>query len=245
MLAAHGSRDPASSATMRAVARRVARLWPAPVVAAFLDFDRPSIGEACERVTQANPDALSAPPPGSVPVVVPALLTNAYHRLVDLPAVLSAIPHPTLLADVLGPDALLVAALRRRLSELEDRPDGLVLIAAGTSDAVARSTVDDMARELGRQLEMPCTVGYASASAPTPGEAAVAVRALGARRIVAASYFLASGRLYHAAAESARAGGAVAVAAPLGATDEIVRLVVARAVAAVRAGRAEASVGAR
>jgi len=222
VLAAHGSRDPASSATMRALAARVARVWPAPVVAAFLDFDEPSI-----------PDAVAALPDGTIPVVVPALLTNAYHGRVDLPGVLSEVPRPTLLSDVLGPDPLLVAGMRHRLSELDGSFDALVLVAAGTSDAAARSTVDDMAGELGRQYDVECRVGYASASAPTPGEAVVALREAGARRILGAAYFLATGRLYRAAVRSAIGAGAIDVAAPLGTADELVHLIAARAAAAL------------
>ncbi len=225
MLAAHGSRDPASAATMVRLAERVGRVWPARVVAAFLDFDEPSIPDALLT--------LEADPP---PVVVPALLTHAYHRRIDIPAILATVGVPARVADVLGPaspgvapDPLLVAALCRRLSELDTSFDGLVLLAAGTSHAPARSTVEAVAAEMGRLLNVGCVVGYASASAPTGGQAVAALRVAGARRIVAASYFLAPGRLYSAAAASARAEGAVHVAAPLGAADELVRLIVDRA----------------
>ena len=228
VLAAHGSRDPASAVTMRRLAAAVGRVWPAPVVAAFLDFDQPSI-----------PDALRSLPAAPAPVVVPALLTRAYHGRVDLPMVLASTDVDTRLSPVLGladpyetPDPLLVKALRRRLSEIERPFDGLVLIAAGTSDATARSTVDVVAAELGRQLNVACMAGYASASSPTAGEAVAALRATGSRRIAAAAYFLAPGRLYSAAAASARGAGALGVAAPLGAAEELVRLVVARATAA-------------
>ena len=230
VLAAHGSRDPASAATIGRLATAVGRRWPAPVLAAFLDFDQPSI-----------PDALRGLPAGPSSVVVPALLTRAYHRLIDLPMVLASTDIRTRLTSVLGPevptdlpDPLLVAALRRRLSELDTPVDGLVLIAAGTSDPGARSTVDVVAAEMGRQLNVACTVGYASASAPTAAEAVEAIRATGARRIAAAAYFLAPGRLYSAAAASARAGGAIGVAEPLGSAEELVRLILARATAAQR-----------
>jgi sirohydrochlorin ferrochelatase len=206
------------------LAKRVRAHWPAPVVASFLDFNTPSI-----------PDTLRVLAPiGRTPIVVPMLLTSAYHGRVDLPAVLSE-AGPSRLAPVLGPagpgeapDPLLVAALRRRLSELDTGPepaDGLVLIAAGTSHAPARSTVDAVAAE----LDHPCVVGYASASGPTAGEAVEAVRAMGARRILVASYFLAVGRLYEAAAASAMADGASGVAEPLEDAEELVRLIVARA----------------
>jgi len=192
------------------------------VVVAFLDFDEPSI-----------PDALGSLSAGPVPIVVPALLTDAFHGRVDLPAVLAAAPYASRLAPVLGPDPLLVAALRRRVLALstgsDAPPDAVVLIAAGTSDAAARSTVDETAVRLGGLLGVPCRVGYASASGPTAGEAVAASRAAGARRVVVASYFLAPGRLYDAAANSALRAGAVGVAAPLGSAAEVVSLVVARA----------------
>jgi sirohydrochlorin ferrochelatase len=210
---------------MARLAKRVRAHWPAPVVAAFLDFNTPSIPDTLRVLT----------PGGPTPVVVPMLLTSAYHRRVDLPAVLAAAAVPSRLAPVLGPsspgeapDPLLLAALRRRLSELDTAADGLVLIAAGTSHAPARSTVDAVAAA----LDLPCVVGYASASGPTAGEAVDAIRATGARRILAASYFLAPGRLYEAAAASARAAGVLGVAAPIGAADELVRLILDRALAA-------------
>jgi sirohydrochlorin ferrochelatase len=60
----------------------------------------------------------------------------------------------------------------------------------------------------------------------------IAVRRLGARRIVAVSYFLAPGLLHTAAVREVRAAGALGVAEPLGTTDEVVRLVVQRGQAA-------------
>jgi sirohydrochlorin ferrochelatase len=77
-------------------------------------------------------------------------------------------------------------------------------------------------------LGVPCRAGYASAAGPTAGEVASALRAAGARRVAVAAYFLATGRLYRTAAESARAAGAVAVAAPLGAARELAHLILAR-----------------
>jgi sirohydrochlorin ferrochelatase len=229
VLVGHGSRDPRSSATMRALADGVARRWVGPVTAAFLDFDPPSVPGALRAVVDH---------PGGMPIVVPALLTRAYHGRVDLPEVLASAPVPTRLAAVLGPaapgetvDPLLVTALLRRVSEVEARFDGLALLAAGTSQTAARSTVEEVAAALADLLHVPCTVGYASASTPGPAEAVEALRARGCRRVVGAAYFLAPGRLYTAAVTGARAAGAIAVAAPLGAANELVELVLARAAA--------------
>jgi len=227
VLIAHGSRDPRSASTIRRLAARVAAAWSGPVSAAFLDFNLPAV----PSVLRGLAAEASAPS-----VVVPCLLTSAHHGRVDVPQVLADAGVPTRLTPVLGPaapgdepDARLVVGLGRRLSELDASFDALVLIAAGTSHAAARSTVDTTARSLGRALDVPCLVGYASASAPTPAEAVAELHRRGASRVAAASYFLAPGRLYDIAAASARAAGAVAVAGPLGPAEEIVRLVLARA----------------
>lgn len=232
LLVAHGSRDPRSARTVRRLADRVAVRWPGPVGASFLDFDTPSVAESLRRHRHASP------------IVVPLLLTSAYHRRVDLPAVLHDTGVTADVADVLGPaapeeapDPRLLGALSRRLSELDLRPrfDGIVLIAAGTSDASARSTVDRVAEQLSTVHHAPCMVGYASASGPTPREAVAGLRRAGATHVVAASYFLAAGRLYDAAAASALTGGSVGVAAPLGAATELVELILDRARTAGRA----------
>ena len=229
VLVGHGSRDPRSSATMRALADRVARRWAGPVTAAFLDFDPPTVPGALRGLADR---------PGGVPIVVPALLTRAYHGRVDLPEVLASVPVPTQLAAVLGPadpgdpvDPLLVSGLLRRVSEVESPFDGLALLAAGTSSAAARSTVEHVATVLAQRLHVPCAVGYASASGPRPAEAIARLRALGCARVVGCAYFLAPGRLYEAAVAGAMGAGAIAVAAPLGAASELVDLVLARATA--------------
>ena len=225
VLVAHGSRDPRSAATMRELGRRVGMRWSFGVSTAFLDFNAPSVSAALREL-----------PAGRRAIVVPALLTKAYHGRVDLPEILSTVTTPSRVTAVLGPaepgeaaHPLLMAALLRRLSELDVGADAVALIAAGTTDARARSTVEGVARQLASQMDVACAVGYASASSPTAGDAVARLRASGARRVVAASYFLAAGRLHDAAAASARQAGAIGVAAPLGAADELVELIVARA----------------
>lgn len=106
--------------------------------------------------------------------------------------------------------------------------DAVVLVAAGTRDAVARQTVEQVATALGAALGLPCLAAYASAAPPTAGEAVTRLRAAGARRVAVAAYFLAPGRLYETAMASARGAGAVAFATALEAAPELARLVLAR-----------------
>jgi sirohydrochlorin ferrochelatase len=231
LLVAHGSIDPRAAATTRALGRAVARLRPGlDVRVSFLEHAGPRPGAALS--------ALSATGHRSA-VVVPLLLTSAYHGRVDLPAVLAearagGLELDVATTDVLGPvdgvvAPLLLAGLRRRLRETGVRYDGLVLAAAGTRDAAARSTVDLVAAGLGAALGVPCVAGFASAS-PVTGAAAVAtLRSAGCRRVAVASYFLARGRLYRAVVESARSAGVVGPAAgPLGDAVELASLVVDR-----------------
>jgi sirohydrochlorin ferrochelatase len=230
ILVAHGSADPRAAATTRALVRAVAAARPGlDVRPAYLEHAGPRPGEVLAALAGTGHPGAS---------VVPLLLTAAYHGRVDLPAVLAAargdgLTLPVRMTDVLGPvggvvPAPLLAGLRRRLAELDTGYDAVVLAAAGTRDAQARTTVVEAATALGAALGVPCQAGYASAAGPAAGEAVSALRAAGARRVAVAAYFLATGRLYRTAADSARAAGAVAVAAPLGAARELAHLVLAR-----------------
>jgi sirohydrochlorin ferrochelatase len=227
ILVAHGSRDPRSAAAVRRLAASVGRRWPAPVVAAFLEADRPDPVMALRTL---------AGPPGCPVVVVPALLTTGYHGRVDLPAAVRRSGVDTVLAPVLGPARpgdppapLLLDVLRWQLSALDIEHDGVALLAAGTRDPAARSTVEEVARALSVSLGLPCVAGYATGAAPHGAEAVTQLRELGARRIVAASYFLTPGRLYDTAAASTRAVGGLAVAAPLADAPALADLVILRA----------------
>lgn len=242
VLVAHGSADPRAATTTEALARLVAAARPGLAVRpAYLDHAGPRPGQVLAELAAAGHPASA---------VVPLLLTAAYHRRVDLPAVLAEAPAgglrlPVTVTGGLGPlpggavPAPLLAALRRRLAErVRRRYDAVVLAAAGTRDQAAQATVAAAATALGEALGVPCRPGYASAARPTAAEAVASLRAAGGRRVAVAAYFLAPGQLYEAAADSARAAGAVAVAAPLGASPELAHLVLARldAAAAVPIG---------
>ncbi|TCB97734.1 cobalamin biosynthesis protein CbiX [Micromonospora zingiberis] len=234
LLVAHGSRDPRAADATRALARAISAARPGtPVLASWLDHTEPGPTEALRGLAAAGHRRA---------VLVPLLLTAAYHRRVDIPAAVAAAqqsgpPIRVAVTDVLGPvgdevDRALLAGLRRRLAEADPgRFDALVLAAAGTRDPAARASVGRVARALGAALGTPTRVSYASAAPPAVDVAVQRLRTAGARRVAVAAYFLAPGLFHDAVAAAARAAGAVAVAAPLTDAPEVVDLVLHRATA--------------
>jgi sirohydrochlorin ferrochelatase len=227
---AHGSRDPRSAATINALVAEVRAQRPdLRIEAAFLDLSRPTFHAVIDRLVKAGYDEI---------VVVPLLLTEAYHAKVDVPSAIAEVSAKhagvkvratailgleTCFLEVL--DERLRTALRaHRVREL----DALVLAGAGSSDPLANQAVARLARIWGAHHKLPVTAAYASASPPATGEAVRAFRAEGRRHIAVASLFLAPGFLPDRAAELAYEAGAVAVSAPLGAHPEVARTVLAR-----------------
>jgi sirohydrochlorin ferrochelatase len=198
------------------------------VSAAFLGHAAPSAAQA-----------LGALHPGPV-VVLPLLLTEAYHSKTDLPAALRAASrgHEIRYGGTLGPHPLLITALERRLAEAGvpagDPGTSVVLAAAGSSDpaataAIARLAAGWQALRGWRRV----VAAYASAAAPTPAQAVAAQFAGGARRVVVASYLLAPGRFAGQVRDQGLAAGASAVSAPLGAAPELAGILLDRYAAAL------------
>ena len=213
---AHGSRDPAAALATHAMADAVRRARPGlEVQPAFLDHASPRLG-----------DVVAALPGGCV--VVPLLLAAAYHSDVDIPAVLDAVEHPAVQADVLGPDPLLLRALERRLAEAGvaagDPATALVLAAAGSSSDSAADGVRATAQNWATRGWWAVEPVFASAARPTVAEAVAALRRRGAPRIAVATYLLFPGLF----ADRLTASGADVVAAPLAAAPEVVALVLRR-----------------
>jgi sirohydrochlorin ferrochelatase len=227
---AHGSRDPRSAKTVRALVDEVRRMRPdLRIETAFLDLAKPSFGAVADRLVRAGYDEI---------VVVPLLLTEAFHAKVDVPTVIAEVMarHEGLqvrATHVLGLEAAFIDVLDRRLREaLSDARvcelDALVLAAAGTTDPLATQSINRLARLWGNRHKLPTVTAFASASPPATGEAVRAFRAQGRRHIAVGSLFLAPGFLYDRAAELALEAGAVAVSQPFGADPEVARAILAR-----------------
>ncbi|MEO5665007.1 MAG: sirohydrochlorin chelatase [Nocardioides sp.] len=227
---AHGSRDPRSAATIKALVAEVKKMRPdLRIETAFLDLSKPSFDTVVDRLVKAGFDEI---------VVVPLLLTEAFHARVDVPGAVATATarHEGLkirATRVLGMEAafleVLDVRLREALKEARVRElDALVLAAAGSSDPLANQAVARLARTWGTRHKLPVTAAFASAAPPAAGEAVRAFRAEGRRHIAVASFFLAPGTLPDRAAELAIEAGAVAVSEPLGAHPEVARAILAR-----------------
>ena len=227
---AHGSRDPRSKATNEALVAETREMRPdLRIEVAFLDHVRPSFETAVNKLVRARFDEI---------VVVPLLLSEAFHARVDVPDAIAQATarHEGLqirATKVLGLEPSFLEVLDRRLREALSAArvrelDALVLAAAGSSDPLANQAVARLARVWGAHHRLPVTAAFASATPPATGEAVRAFRAEGRRHVAVASMFLAPGFLPDRAAELALEAGAVAVSEPLGADPEVARAILAR-----------------
>lgn len=236
---AHGSRDPRSAAAVTALVDVVRSLRPGlDVRLAFLDLCAPRLPEVLAAVHGEGHDRA---------VVVPLLLGRAYHARVDVPAVVrDALRRMPLLrvavADVLGPDPRLAGAALRRLAEagvaLRDGRLGVVLAAAGSSDAAANAEVTAVARGWARRAPWVGAEAAFASAAPTVADAIRALRARGARRVAVASWFVAPGLLPDRIAHAAlHADPSAVLAAPLAPAPETAEVVLDRYHAALATAR--------
>ena len=227
---AHGSRDPRSAQTIKALVDEVRGMRPdLRIEPAFLELAKPSFATVVDRLVRAGYDEI---------VVVPLLLTQAYHARVDVPGAIAeaSTRHPQLqikASEILGLETSFLEVLDERLREALASArirelDALVLAAAGSSDPLANQAVARLGRLWGAHHKLPVTAAYASSAPPATGEAVRAFRGQGRRHIAVASLFLAPGFLPDRAAELAIEAGAVAVSEPLGAHPHLARTILAR-----------------
>lgn len=216
---AHGSRDPRSARTIRAITDALRSAYPdLEVHVAFLGLSVPSLADVVETVARTGHTRA---------VVVPLLLGSAFHSRVDLPDLLAAMAarHPGLdlvQAPVLGDDERLVSAVRDRIiatgTSTADETVGIALSAVGSSDAEANAVTRSIASRVCHGTAWKhAAVCFAAAAEPTVDAAITALRARGADRIVVGSWFLAPGLLNERIQDRARRNDAHAVfAEPVG-----------------------------
>ncbi|MBB4682537.1 sirohydrochlorin chelatase [Amycolatopsis jiangsuensis] len=229
---AHGSRDPRSAATVRALAGVVRAQAPGlEVHESFLDLSEPRVTDVLRGLHARGHRSA---------VVVPLLLGSAFHARVDLPALVAEVADDCpgfriQVSDVLGADPALQAVALDRLADARHRKGtGVLLTAVGSSNPEANAVVAELAKRWESRLGLPVSEAFASATQPDVPTAAARLRARGVRHLVAASWFLAPGLLPDRIAALAReADPGAFLAGPLADDPRVADVVIARYAAAV------------
>jgi uroporphyrin-III C-methyltransferase / precorrin-2 dehydrogenase / sirohydrochlorin ferrochelatase len=229
VLLAHGSPDPRHAKGVEKVAQQVRRRWPGSVHAAYLDHHPPSATDVAQRLEGG--------------VLVPLLLTTAYHVRTDVPEAAAAMDalgrgHYEV-AGALGPDPLLFAAADELLARAGFGPDphtGVVLFAGGSSDREAISTIDKAVAGRAAAGWGPWAVA-ALAGGDEIDVAVDRLRADGAERVLVVTYMVADGVLRDRMVTYAEKADAEVVPGSLGETDALADLVVHRGREALATGR--------
>jgi sirohydrochlorin ferrochelatase len=98
----------------------------------------------------------------------------------------------------------------------------------GADAALVTASIARLARLWSGRHHLPTSIAFADASPPSTGEAVRDWRRQGKRHVAVGSLFITSGPHADRAAELAFEAGACAVSGPLGAHDELSRLIVSR-----------------
>lgn len=246
LLISHGSRQPHAAAYAHRVAATLRTDDPAREVAvSFLDVDGPAPGAALQSLLRRGADLVQ---------VVPMLFSAGYHYRVDVPAALDAVreSHPHVHVRMAAPllhesQTELVVALDARLRDASSAngrrngsaaksPDGLVLMAAGSSDPRARERVTELAHTWGRERNLPAEVAFCDLRGGEVRAAIALLRTRGVLSVACGALFLANGRLLEAASQAAVDAGAGTVAGPLGTAPALLELIRRRCLEPVAAG---------
>jgi sirohydrochlorin cobaltochelatase len=215
LLCGHGSRDVEAIREFETLAAAMrARLPGRRVEHGFLEFARPTIGDALHRLREDGVREIDA---------LPGMLFAAGHAKNDIPSVLNDFVAEH--ADVavrygrdLAIDPLMLRAARERIEAAEAaapvpvaRADAaLLVIGRGTNDPDANSNVAKVARLLAEGMGYGWgAAGFSGVAQPLTDAALARMLKLGFRRIVVFPYFLFTGVLVkriYAAADAAAVG---------------------------------------
>jgi sirohydrochlorin ferrochelatase len=146
---AHGTQDPNGLAEIRRLINIVRTKRPdLAIEMCWLDGAAPTL-------------AALLPTVNGPAVVVPILLSTGYHVKADIPAIVGDRPD-TAISPPLGPDPRISRVVYLRLIQARTEgqgDDGVVLIAAGSSDPDARAELTEVARQVERWNHFPVSIG--------------------------------------------------------------------------------------
>jgi sirohydrochlorin ferrochelatase len=222
VLLAHGSPDPRHAAGVEELAAHVrARTSGRSVHTAYLDHHPPSPSDAAASLERAA-------------VVVPVLLTPAYHAKVDVPSAVAAMTRDSGLdvglAASLGPHHLLLDAAEELLAAEGISPSAdtaVILYAAGSSDSAAVLSVAQTISAAPRRGWGPWAVAALDGGSSLDD----VLRGLPdeVERTVAVSFMVAEGVLRDRMAQACGRHGVTMVHGALARTSAVAELVLERA----------------
>ncbi len=214
LIAAHGSRDEAGVVEFLAMAEAWRALRPDRLQAAgFLEFARPTIGEAIDDLVRQGAQRI---------VVAPAMLMAAGHVKNDVPSEIheartrhAGVSFHMARALDIHPALLDLCQVRYRealegRSEVAPARTLLLLVGRGTSDPDANANIARVSRFLWEAYGVGwANVGFSGMTEPSVDNALTVCRRLGFERIVVQPYFLFDGILLKRIQETAERHAAV------------------------------------
>jgi sirohydrochlorin cobaltochelatase len=234
LLVGHGTVDAAGVGEFVAFTGRLRERLAAEGVdvdGGFIELSQPTVHEAWTTLSGRGHRRMAA---------VPMVLVAAGHAKGDIPAALQreVLRDPGsgfVMGRPLGPHPVLQELLAARIAEVSDDETAVLLVGRGSTDPDANAEVCKVARLLqeGRGYDF-VEPAFVSLAGPDVRAGLGRCRALGARRVVVAPYFLFDGVLPRRVTAQATAFGRehpdveVRVARHLGDTDELAGLVVER-----------------
>ncbi len=195
ILVGHGSLRKASGAAMIRLAALLRREGTFQIATAgFLNFSRPTFMDAVARSVHKGATEI---------FVQPYFLISGYYVKTGVPKLIAeakaAFPEVTFhLARAFDDHPALVALTRKRAEEAAPDADALLLMAHGSPLESANAPIVGVAEAL-KVHYAHVQLGFMELNAPTIAEAAALLVERGAKRVVAAPYFLQLGE--HVAAD--------------------------------------------
>lgn len=229
ILLAHGSARHEQQPVIEDLATRVGHAdaaggsTPAILVgsrAAFLDHHSPTLAESVAGLVREGAEQI---------VVVPTLLSDAFHAREDVPKAVSEAARllrvPIVIADPIGVDPLLFEVVDARVSQTGlDDLDIVVVAAAGTGVTAARDQFRATMRSWRGRRPWRLNAAFIAGGDPSVSELVTSLVDQGLR-VVVVPFLLGSGSLERRAQQEGLSAGALAVTDVLGTAPQIVDLV--------------------
>lgn len=166
ILLGHGSRDPRASDALRWFAEGMSEHGVRFTThAAFLDHNRPTLQEVVNGLPTGETDV----------VVVPMLLSTAFHAKTDVPQAIRELQTKRKVRSTQP-----VGAVRALAASVVGSLTGPVVLGfSGTSDPLAQQDLEALAADLAAERDAPVAVGYVTQAQPDVTAAISAISAQG------------------------------------------------------------------